>query len=148
MKINLGAGSKQLEGWVNVDSVYQPGIDVVHDLDVMPWPWADEEADRIVAFDVFEHVNDPIGFMVQSHRVLRPGGKLLIHTSWFGNPESFTDPTHKRFCTEHTFDYWIDGTIFQRLYGKAYGNVVFERFHIGIGPDGYLDVRLVKPQAA
>lgn len=146
MKINLGAGSNQIPGWVNVDSVWQPGIDVVHDLDDLPWPFIDGEADRIVAFDVFEHVNDPIAFMVQAHRILRPGGKLLIHTSYLGNPESFTDPTHKRFCTEQTFDYWIDGTPQHKIYNAAYGGVTFERFHVGIGPDNYLDVRLVKPR--
>lgn len=43
---------------VNLDRVALPGIDVVHDLDVGPWPFEDGAASSIEAKDVFEHVND------------------------------------------------------------------------------------------
>ena len=33
---------------------------------------------------------------------------------------AFTDPTHKRFCTERTFEYWVKGTEFNSFYGPAY----------------------------
>src|SRR5215469_9307599 len=127
MKINLGAGSKALDGYVNVDIAPQEGIDVAWDLNVLPWPWQDESASKIVAFDVFEHVDNAIAFMTECHRILEPGGKLLIHTTWLGNPESFTDPTHKRFCTEQSFDYWIAGTPQHQHYNRAYGGVTFNR---------------------
>lgn len=145
MRVNLGAGGKALDGYVNVDLVHQDGIDVMHDLDVFPWPWEDASVEEIVAFDVFEHVDHPVQFMTECHRILRPGGLLSIHTSWIGNPESFTDPTHKRFCTKQTFDYWIPGTTMYDGYNKAYGGVAFTRRRIAVGPDNYLDVRLAKP---
>ncbi len=125
MRLNLGCGSRLAEGCVNVDVVKLDGVDVVHDLDVLPWPWADGSADQIVAQDVFEHVNDPIGFMTESHRVLVPGGALFIKSPHYRHRDAFTDPTHRRFCTEHTWDYWIRGTTLFNDHGPAYGGVAF-----------------------
>ena len=36
MKVNLGAGSDIRPGWINHDLVKLQGIDVTHDLNVMP----------------------------------------------------------------------------------------------------------------
>lgn len=131
MKLNLGCGSRPDPGYVNVDIVEQPGVDVVHDLDCFPWPWADEAADGIFAWDVYEHVNDPLGFMAECHRVLEPGGLLVIHTAYWQNPNSFADPTHKRFLTEDSFDYWVPGTPRHRDYGAAYARgATFEKVSV------------------
>jgi SAM-dependent methyltransferase len=119
-KINLGCGALPVEGWVNVDMVGIEGVDVVHDLDSFPWPFKDEEASVIRAFDVFEHVNDPLGFVNECWRVLGNGNTLLIHTSHWQTENSYTDPTHKRFCTPRTFDYWIRGTDYHARYGPVY----------------------------
>jgi hypothetical protein len=42
MKLNLGSGQRPKEGWVNVDKY--PPADVIHDLESLPWPWADNSA--------------------------------------------------------------------------------------------------------
>lgn len=125
MKLNLGCGSRLADGYVNVDIVKLDGVDVVHDLDVLPWPWEDGSAEQIVAQDVFEHVADPIGFMTESHRVLKAGGSLLIKSPHFRHQDAFTDPTHRRFCTEHTWDYWIPETQLFKDHNRAYGGVSF-----------------------
>lgn len=125
MRLNLGCGSRLYDGYVHVDRVKLDGVDVVHDLDVLPWPWADAEAEHILAQDVFEHVADPIGFMTEAHRVLKVGGSLLIKSPHFRHQDAFTDPTHRRFCTEHTWDYWIPGTQLYTDNNKAYGGVEF-----------------------
>lgn len=120
VKINLGCGSRSEQGWVNVDIVNLPGVDICWDLDHVPWPFEDESAEEIKAEDVFEHVTDPIAFMLQCWRVLRPNGHLRLRTSYWKSKNAFTDPTHKRFCTEQTFDYWCEGTDFFNRYWDAY----------------------------
>lgn len=125
MRLNLGCGPETLDQWLNVDIVPGPGVDVVHDLDVTPWPWKDNTAAEIAAVDVFEHIANPVGFMAEAHRVLEPGGRLMIQTSYWRSWTAFTDPTHKRFCTEHTFDYWIPGTLLFK-HNAFYGAVSFE----------------------
>lgn len=114
-----------MAGHVNVDRVGLPDIDVVHDLDVHPWPWKDAVARSIIAQDVFEHVADPIGFMTESHRVLESGGTLTMKSPHWRSMDAYTDPTHRRFCTEHTWDYWIKGTTLYDHHNAAYGGVTF-----------------------
>lgn len=125
MRLNLGCGSVRTPGYVNVDRMPVPGVDVVHDLDVIPWPWDDAEVKAITGVDVFEHVSDPIGFMTESHRVLESGGELVIKSPHVLSLDAFTDPTHRRFCTENTWDYWIGGTVLYERHNAAYGGVRF-----------------------
>ena len=120
MRVNLGCGARPEPGYVNVDAVKQDGVDVVHDLDVFPWPFGGGDVDEVRAFDVYEHVDYPLEFMGECHRILRPGGTLYIHTAYWKNPCSYTDPTHKRFLTEQSWDYWIPGTDYHARYGTAY----------------------------
>lgn len=126
LHLNLGCGNHLLPGFVNVDRIEAPGVDQVHDLDT-PWPWADGSVDRVEAKDVFEHVADPILFMTEAWRVLCDGGTLFIRTPHYQHRDAFTDPTHKRFPTEHTFDYWITGTTLFKLHYPFYGAAAFHR---------------------
>jgi predicted SAM-dependent methyltransferase len=126
LRLNLGAGGLLLPGYVNVDRMPGPGIEVVHDLDTAPWPWPDESAERIDAKDVFEHLNEPVLFMTECWRILQIGGTLRIHTPHWRFQDAYTDPTHKRFPTEHTFDYWIPGTVLYEAHNRFYGGVTFE----------------------
>lgn len=146
MKLNLACGAYPKKGYVNLDLVKQDGVDIVHDLDMFPWPFEDGSATTIEAWDIFEHVDKPLEFMAECHRVLKTGRFLHIHTGWVGNPESFTDPTHKRFPTQNTFDYWVPGTFLHEHYGKAYGghDHPFEKIDIHIDDTKYMDVTLRK----
>ena len=54
MKLYLGAGQKRLDGYTHVDIAATDGIDVVHDLNELPWPWDDGSISIITAEDVVE----------------------------------------------------------------------------------------------
>lgn len=141
MRVNLGSGGRPLAGWVNVDVADIPGVDLVHDLDVGPWPFESGTVEMITAKDVFEHVNNPVLFMTECHRILGPGRTLFIRTPHWRSIDAFTDPTHRRFPTEHTFDYWIPGTIYHSEHNAAYGGVSFEKVSLSVA-DGAVSVRL------
>lgn len=109
--LNLGCGidiraSDDQWTWINLDVAAIPGVDVVHDLDVFPWPFEDAEFDAILADDIWEHVEHPLEFMREVHRILRPGGQIKIRTCAWDNENSFRDPTHRRWATADTFSYW------------------------------------------
>lgn len=143
MRLNLGCGAQIKPGWVNVDVAKQEGVDVVHDLDVGPWPFEDQAAAAIEAWDVFEHVSDPILFITECHRVLQPFKYLHLHTPHYTSPDAFTDPTHRRFPTEHTFDYWIPGRLLFDRHNKAYGGVSFDLVDMHMD-QGSMDITLRK----
>lgn len=145
MRLNLGSGSAPLAGWLNVDIADTGKVDYIWDLDREgDWPFVEPgRADQIVAKDVFEHVKNPIHFMVQCHRALSPGSLLFIRTPHYMHRDAFTDPTHRRFPTEHTFDYWIPGTLLYNEHNAAYGGVAFLRTWFNIA-DGAININLVK----
>lgn len=63
-----GPGSAPLE--------YQPG-------DATALPFADASFDAVVATQVYEYVEDMPSALAEAHRVLRPGGRLLVlDTDW------------------------------------------------------------------
>lgn len=145
INLNLGCGSQKMDGFVNLDISPDVGADVVHDLDLAPWPFPSAIAQTIVAQDVFEHVDDALLFMRECHRILISGGELWIKTPHWSHRDAFTDPTHKRFPTEFTFDYWVRGTALWQLHNKAYGGFDFERKTFPRVQNGAMFVHLVRP---
>lgn len=125
LNVGCGASSNRASGWVNLDAHPYPGVQVVHDLDVIPWPFADTSFDHVQAIQVFEHVHNPVGFMTETWRVLRPGGTVWLTTPHFQSENAFTDPTHVRFCTPRSWDYWIAGRPLFNQFNPAYGGVWF-----------------------
>ena len=49
----------------------------VHDLEV-PWPMDDGSVDAIVLLDVLEHIEHPVVTLKNMHRVLKPGGVVVM----------------------------------------------------------------------
>lgn len=127
VKINLGAGNSALDGWVNVDMVACPGIEVVHNLDVFPWPFPDGVADQIQAIDVLEHLPNythapnsrpgVVAFMDECWRILKPSGSLFIQVPHWQGKWTWIDPTHVRGFDPRSFDYWDPDTDFGRSFG-------------------------------
>ncbi len=107
--LHIGPGKKVLQGATTIDILKLPHIDVVHDLDVTPWPFADNEFDLVFAHSVFEHLDDQIAIMKEMKRILKPKGRILITVPYFRCPDAFTDSTHKHFFTTRSMDYYIEG---------------------------------------
>lgn len=106
MRLNLGSGLMRMEGFVNVDRRALPGVDVVHDLDQHPWPFEDHCADRIVALDVFEHLDDVVGAMDECWRIMVRGGQLTIRGPAPDSENLWVDVSHRRAFIEHSFDHF------------------------------------------
>lgn len=106
MKLNIGCGNDVKLGWVNHDMVLLPGVDVCHDLSQFPWPWKNEEASEIFMKDVLEHLPDTIKTVEEIWRVTKPGSKVMIAVPYWNSWEAITDPTHKVFFNEFTFEFF------------------------------------------
>jgi len=96
-KLNLGAGEDKKEGYINIDWNKLANPDILHDLNQIPYPFSDNEFDLIEAFHVLEHLNKPFKVMKEFHRILKPGGRLIVKVPHFSR--GFTHAEHS-----HGFD--------------------------------------------
>jgi len=88
-----------------------------------PLPVEDGWADAVWAGEVLEHALDPVGLVLESRRVLRPGGKLLATTPAHGplfTRTSLLDPRadHLRFFTARSL---------RAVLGEAFSDVEVRR---------------------
>ena len=107
--LNLGCGRKKLPDHLNVDQVASVEPDLVHDLDVFPYPLPDNQFESICAYEEVEHIADIPRFMGEVWRVAAPGAKVIITTPHFSCYNSYTDPTHRRHLGYYSFDYFTSG---------------------------------------
>ena len=109
-KLNLGCGTDIRKGWINLDSARLPGVNVVHDIEKLPLPFANEEFDAILAQDVLEHV-EYIPVLKDLHRIVKKGGSLTIRVPHFTSKNNFIDPTHKKLFSVNTWDFFVKNTL-------------------------------------
>lgn len=95
-KLNLGAGNEIESDAINHDRIkHRPEIAVAHDLNVVPWPWADATFRMIMAKSVFEHLRITLIEAVdECWRILRPGGVLYMKLPFWQSERAYDDPTH------------------------------------------------------
>jgi len=110
--LNLGAGNRIIADAVNHDRIcHRPEIDVVWDLNVLPWPWSDESFDLIVARAVLEHLDiDLLASLNECWRILRPGGEINIKLPYWKAEAAYSDPTHRWFVAMDTLDTFVPDT--------------------------------------
>ena len=136
-KLNLGCGNNPKEGWVNLDRVYLPGVDVVHDMTNVPLPFPDNHFDVIFAQQVLDHFR-ALPVIQDLNRILKPGGELIIEVMHFTSKRNYTHLEHCQLYSVETFDAYIPGTKWYALcdyyspftftrYSKRY--ITFEHSH-------------------
>lgn len=88
--LNLGSGTHNVPGWVNIDlwgwqAAWGVHPDVVWDLR-RPLPLPDGSVEAVFMEHVLEHLAAPVGLgaLEQCHRLLRPGGVLRLSVPDFG----------------------------------------------------------------
>jgi len=105
-KLHLGCGHLIKEGWCNHDLVQLPGVDVVHDLRVFPWPFPDGHFDEVYADNVLEHLPDTMATMEEVYRITKPGAKIFLGVPYWNSFEAWGDPTHEKLFSEEKFEVW------------------------------------------
>jgi len=115
--LDVGCGNDKIPGAIGIDLIPGPQIDIVHDLDRMPWPVQTSTFDVIRLWSVMEHLHDLVAVMEEVHRVARPGAIVLIGTPHFSSANAYTDPTHVHFLSGRFLDYFVQGTEMSGHYG-------------------------------
>ena len=136
MELLIGCGTRRekllaIEGrpqdWTNLttlDLVPDHKPDVVHDLNVFPWPFADETFDEVHAYEVLEHLGRQGDFQrffadfSEIWRILKPGGHLVGTSPFWASPWAWGDPGHTRVISMEALTY-LDQTEYDKQVGNT-----------------------------
>jgi SAM-dependent methyltransferase len=120
MKLNLGCGRDIKQGFVNLDYMPLPGVDVVADLERCAdtkLPFEDNTFNDILASHLIEHITNVLPLMEELHRISKPDGLLMIKIPYGSTDDAFTDPTHVRQYFRGSFGYFSQPFYWRADYG-------------------------------
>ena len=131
MKLNLGCGRDIRKGWINLDQFEGKGIDVVHNLNLIPLPFEDNKFDLVLCQDILEHI-EFIPLINDIYRILKLKGLLVIRVPHFTSKLNYDDPTHINRFSLKTFDYFIKNDYFNyerevRFYSRIKKKIIFDK---------------------
>lgn len=98
-------------GLVTIDHDPNCGADVLHDLDVTPWPFADNTFDEVHAYEVLEHLGTQGDYKAffkhffEIWRVLKPGGHLFATVPSWRSVWAWGDPSHTRVISPESISF-------------------------------------------
>ena len=110
IRLDVGCGGNKQEGFVGMDIRPLDGVDIIHDVEVYPWPLPNDCVLVAICSHLVEHINPHrfgfINFMNELWRVMKVDGEVLIicphaHSTGFAQ-----DPTHCNMVNEVTFAYF------------------------------------------
>jgi SAM-dependent methyltransferase len=135
MELLAGCGSSRdmrfylpgCDGWTNLVTLdfndrHKP--DVVHDLNVLPYPFADDTFDQIHIYEVMEHLGQQGDFKTffaqwsEFWRILKPGGHLVGTSPGEASPWAWGDPGHTRIIGQECLAY-LDQAEYTKQVGKT-----------------------------
>jgi len=106
--LDIGCGANKQRGFVGMDKRKLDGVDIVHDLEVFPYPLKDESCITIVGSHIFEHIKPwlTIDFMDELWRIMRPDGQLALVCPYGWSSGYIQDPTHCNPVNQATWQYF------------------------------------------
>jgi len=108
IKLNLGSGPTKMPGFISVDNIPFPSVDMIADLRDK-WPWPDNSVSEVHCSHTLEHFDamERVHFVNELFRVMKPGAKATVITPHWASCRAYGDPTHKwPPMAEFAFFYW------------------------------------------
>jgi predicted SAM-dependent methyltransferase len=107
MNLNMGCGYNKRAGYVNVDVSPTCAPDVVCDLELVPWPWRNDEADEVLFNHSLEHLGQTskafLEIIKELYRICKHNARIEINVPHPRRDDFINDPTHVRIITPAFF---------------------------------------------
>ena len=134
--LDFGCGRRKRPHSIGIDVNPRSDADIIHDLDIFPYPFPNNYFDEIYSDNVLEHLTDVLLVMNELHRIAKPKAKIFITVPFYAHRNASTDPTHKHFFGVHSFDYLIEGTNNSEFkYSAIHYELLSVEFEKGIQPN-------------
>jgi len=118
-RINLGSGQNKLEGFVNVDWDDTVFANQKVDLNLLPWPWKDNEYDHVVAKNVLQYLgntNKEFAEIVKElYRISNNGAIWEISFPHWRSDAALDDLNSKHLVTLGMFDVFNRKTTIEKI---------------------------------
>ncbi|MBT8254011.1 MAG: class I SAM-dependent methyltransferase [Flavobacteriaceae bacterium] len=103
--INIGAGQTYIPGFINID--IDEKADITIDLSVDKLPFETSSVDLVFTYHTLEHIPNYLFALSEIHRVLRPGGILLVGVPYVSLTKyNLVNPYHLHNFNEHSFHFF------------------------------------------
>ncbi len=103
--LDIGSGGLKQQATFGVDIRLVEGVDIVCDFERV-LPFKSDSIAVVYSIHSVEHMHDLIHFMEELYRICQPGACVYIKTPYYTSRKAFIDPTHVRFMTEESFEYF------------------------------------------
>jgi hypothetical protein len=150
VRLDLGCGRRKQPGFIGVDKVRRPDTDIVHDLEVFPWPIPSNCATTVVLSHAWEHLKPwlTLDFMAEMHRICRDGAQEMISAPYGLGARYVQDPTHCNPSNEATWGYWDNRHPLWEIYQPPVFHIeYYEIIPVGGDRDFNCILRCCKPAA-
>jgi SAM-dependent methyltransferase len=116
--LDIGCGAAKMEGYIGMDVRAMEGVDIVHDVNIHPWPLPDECVSLAICSHLVEHIPPVairpdghtwfpfVAFMDEVWRLMKVGGTFMISLPYAHSEGFAQDPTHVNMCNHTTFKYF------------------------------------------
>lgn len=106
--LDVGCGDAKQKNCVGMDRRARKGVDVVHDAEVLPWPFEPGTFTRVVLSHVMEHLKPwlHVEIMDEIWRVMKPEGVVMLVMPYPNSHGHWQDPTHIKPWNETTARYF------------------------------------------
>lgn len=140
-KLNLGCGNDYREGWVNLDKNKKFKADIYSDIEKR-LPFKSNTFDYIYSEHVLEHINNLIPLMRELRRISKNEAVIEIRVPHALSIAAYQDPTHVRFFTYQTFDYFTSKSLVD--YGFPKFKIISRRLNFFVKEYTFLN-KLLNP---
>jgi len=106
MKLNLGCMNDYREGWINLDFDRNYKADIYHNLNIIPYPFKENQFDEILASAILEHLDNPLDVMMEFWRIGKDNGRIYLLLPHCSALFHWAEIEHKHAFTVNSFGRW------------------------------------------
>ena len=133
LKLDIGCGQKKKENFIGLDIINFKCVDIIHDIDITPFPVEENSVSEVNMDNVLEHVSNPVKTLEEVYRISINECIVHVFVPYFRSFYATIDPTHKNFFGVYYFNYFDPQHPFQQKY--QYSNAMFQvielKFDVG-----------------